>query len=133
MDIAKLFADKMTAILFSLAIGVLITLAGNSIFVINNEHYRHSLEFNHLLCEIAIASSPFLVFAFLGITAREPWIYGIILTVVFQGWLVYDRLTREDSNIGLGMLLIASPIIIVMVGLLTMRSKARTPQDSGDN
>lgn len=131
MDIAKLFTDKTTAILFSLAIGVLITLAVNGIFVINNEHYRHSLEFNHLLFEIAITSSPFLAFAFLGITVREPWIYGIILTVVFQGCLVYDRLTREDSNIGLGMLLIASPIIIVMLGLLTMRSKARTPQDSG--
>jgi hypothetical protein len=131
MDIAKLLADKITVILFLIAIGALVTLVVNGIFIINNEHYRNALEFNVLLFEFVITSSPFLVFAFLGITVREPWIYGIILTVVFQGCLVYDRLTREDSNIGLGMLLIASPIIIVAVGLLTMRSRARTPQDSG--
>ena len=120
MDIPKLFSRKMSEIFLSLTIGLLTSLIVNGILAINNEYYRNSLEISDLIFEFIIVSSPFLVFAFLGITAREPWIYGIILTVVFWGCHVYDKFTRIDANIGMGMLLTASPIIIVTVGLLTM-------------
>jgi hypothetical protein len=70
-----------------------------------------------------IASTPFIVLAIFGIRTRLPWIVGICLTAAFWGFYVYE-ITRPyeggGADIGLGILMLFSPLPIAGASLLSL-------------
>lgn len=78
-----------------------------------------------LLFETVIAALPFLVMAVIGIRKLFPWVIGLLLTIVFWGYALYDTLahwgTGRGVNIGLGLAFYLSPIIISAVCLIAAR------------
>lgn len=82
-----------------------------------------------LAVNAAIISFPFVVIALLGTTQKAPWLVGLALTLALWGYALYDVLVGpfEGANIGLGLLVVSSPIIITMV-CLVVRGWSEKPE-----
>lgn len=128
-NVSRSSASRILAVLVAFAIGVLtITVVNVTSSTVKGTHLNLQDNFPNFLFQILLVSIPFLVIAFLGITATTPWMIGIVLTVGLWGYYLYDSLSRLDANIGLAMLLMASPILISAACLLALRVKTRRPQ-----
>ena len=81
------------------------------------------------LFQMLIAGSPFGLLALAGIWNRAPWIVGIAMTTAFWGYLFFDGLRYHFSgdtsgaNIGLGLFMIVSPVIISAACLITHEAR----------
>jgi hypothetical protein len=72
------------------------------------------------LFQMAMVSLPFLFIAAVGARSKATWITGLAMTFFFWGWLVLDALTFEPgrgANIGLGFIMLVSPIVITVASL----------------
>jgi hypothetical protein len=73
--------------------------------------------------QLAIAGAPSMMLALLGVRARRPWIIAVGLTFAFWGYYAY-RITRPDegggADIGLGILMLFSPLLIAVASLLSL-------------
>jgi hypothetical protein len=66
-----------------------------------------------------LAAAPFIVLALRGVTAKAPWLTGVVLTIALWGYWIYDAVSMQTdgANIGLGLLLLISPVPITLVCL----------------
>jgi hypothetical protein len=73
------------------------------------------------LAQVLLVSAPYLVLAAGGVVARRPWFVGLGLTVAFWGFYLFE-ITRPyeggGANIGLGILMLFSPIPIFAGSLI---------------
>lgn len=73
--------------------------------------------------QVLIASATFILLALLGVSARRPWIVALYLTVGFWTFYAYV-ITRPyqggGANIGLGILMMLSPLPIAGASLLSL-------------
>lgn len=69
-----------------------------------------------LLFQMLLVATPFFLLAIMGIKARLPWLVGLVLTAAFWGFYLYESLSHHGdgtgANIGLGLLMLVSPVII---------------------
>ena len=66
--------------------------------------------------QVLIAGSPYAVLAVFGISARRPWIVGLCLTAAFWGYYLWRITTFNGiggADIGLGILMMFSPILVI--------------------
>lgn len=66
--------------------------------------------------QVLIAGSPYAVLAVFGISARRPWIVGLCLTAAFWGYYLWKITTFNGiggADIGLGILMMFSPILVI--------------------
>ncbi|MEG8039855.1 hypothetical protein QP166_11080 [Sphingomonas sp. LR60] len=73
--------------------------------------------------QILIAGSPYAVLAVFGISARRPWLVGLCLTAAFWGYYLWKITTFDGiggANIGLGILMMFSPILIIAGSLFAL-------------
>ena len=67
--------------------------------------------------QILLASAPFGILAFRGVKSKLPWLVAGVLTISFWAAFFYSVwLAARDqtgANIGMGLLVLASPIVIV--------------------
>jgi len=74
------------------------------------------LAVSHLdLMQLMMVSIPFLVLAMGRISARLPWLTGLALTVALWIWVSLANVGPGSASPGLGLLLLASPILIAIV------------------
>ena len=77
------------------------------------------------LFQLTIVSLPFLVLAMGGVRARRPWLVGLLLTGALWGYYLFEGIRyqlsgdRSGANIGLGLLLLASPLLISIACIAT--------------
>ena len=70
------------------------------------------------LLHMVIVSIPFLMLAMGGVHARLPWLTGLALTAALWGYYLYEGVRYQWSgdtsgvNIGLGLIMLASPVLI---------------------
>ena len=68
--------------------------------------------------QLVIVAIPFLVLAMGGVRARLPWLTGLALTIALWSYYLYDGVRyhwtgdTSGANIGLGLILLASPLVI---------------------
>ena len=117
--------SKPIAILAALAIGVLVVgasvgigwAAGRSI---PPGEIRDELPI--FAFQIFMVAMPFLVLAMAGIVARRPWMTGLALTLALWAYYLLDALVLAEpgsgANIGLGLLMLASPVLISVICIL---------------
>ena len=77
--------------------------------------------------QVLFAGSPYVVLAVFGISARRPWIVGLCLTAAFWGYYLWKITTFNGiggADIGLGILMMFSPILIIGGSLLALATLA---------
>jgi hypothetical protein len=71
-----------------------------------------------LLFQVAIVAAPFLLLALAGTRDKLPWLVAFALTLALWGYLLFDGVRyhwsgdTSGANIGLGLILLVSPLVI---------------------
>jgi hypothetical protein len=133
-EISPLPGSRLPLFLLAIAIGILTTAAdvGTS-SIVAGHHLDAGGAYASYLMQVAMIAAPFLLLALLNVRARGPWLLAFALTVSIWGYALYDGLRYQPSgdrsgpNIGLGLLLFASPILISLVCLVTGLLSRRRP------
>lgn len=77
------------------------------------------------LVQMVMVAIPFLMLAMGRVRARLPWLTGLALTAAFWGYYLYEGVRYQWSgdtsgaNIGLGLILLASPVLISFACIAT--------------
>lgn len=107
----------------ALLIGSIAVAMSNTVWALAKDFPIFTLWDSASVSQIVIASTPFIVLAIFGIRTRRPWIVGICLTAAFWGFYVYE-ITRPyeggGADIGLGILMLFSPLPIAGASLLSL-------------
>lgn len=78
-----------------------------------------------LLFQILLAAAPFALLVRRGIRARLPWIVAIVLTLCFWAAFFASMLVaardQTGANIGMGLVMFVSPLLIAGGALLAAR------------
>ena len=128
MDNGSTSRDKQSFQRFgaALAIGVSAVTVFNILFsLLTDSSLNVRDEMAVFILQIVMVSSPFVLLAVLGIGNRKSWLVGILLTTAFWGYYFLDAfLKRGDGtgvNIGLALLMLASPLIIAIASVFAAR------------
>jgi hypothetical protein len=87
-----------------------------------------------------IAAIPYLALAIAGAGRMRPWLVGLSLTLFLWGFLLYDGVSAQwhpdgsGANIGLGLIMLASPFFItpIVLGVHAAQQRALARQPSID-
>ena len=119
----------------ALAIGLAVVATCNTVWAIAGDFPIATLWDEASPTQVLMVSFPYLVLATFGVTARRPWLAGLCLTVAFWGHYLWDIIHYEGggANIGLGILMMLSPILITGASLLALATLAdgRRADDMG--
>ena len=78
---------------------------------------------------VLFASAPYFALAVAGVVARRPWIAGLITTLAFWGFYLFE-ITRPyeggGANIGLALLMMVSPIVVVSASAIAALTSKTT-------
>ena len=81
--------------------------------------------------QVGIVAAPFLVLAILGVRQRRPWLVGLALTFSLWGYYLFEGVRYQWSpdgsgaNIGLGLIMLASPLVITPICVEIYRRQRR--------
>ena len=113
-------------IVTALAIGTAVVVTCNTVWAIAGDFPIATLWDEASPVQVLLASFPYLVLAICGIAARRPWIAALCLTTAFWGYYLWDITHYEGggANIGLGILMMFSPVPIIGASLLALATLA---------
>jgi hypothetical protein len=106
----------------ALAIGPVVA-GGNAIAFSLLTDRPMSQEGGPIIFESALVSIPFIAIALTGTLRKAPWLVGLALTLALWGYILYEGVTYQwypdgtGANIGLGLILLASPVFITAICL----------------
>lgn len=124
MSIASHSYPKRAANGFVAALTIGLTVVGicNTVWAIAGDFPIMTLWDEASVGQVLLASFPYLFLSICGISARRPWIAGLCLTAAFWGYYLWDITHYEGggANIGLGIVMIFSPIPITAGSLLAL-------------
>ena len=111
--------EPPTGCFAAVAIGV-ITIGINlgAFSLLTGRSPRLGEEWYVYLFQMLMVAFPFGLLALAEIRRRAPWIVGLVLTFSFWGYYLYEGVAYQwnpdgsGANIGLGLLMFASPFII---------------------
>ncbi len=127
-DLSRTYPKRaLSGLVIALVIGVVVVAICNTLWAVIGGFPLLSLWDDASIFQVLIASAPFLLLALLGISARRPWVVALILTVAFWAFYAYV-ITRPyeggGANIGLGILMMFSPLPIAGASLLSLLTLA---------
>ena len=127
----------LTGLILALTIGVVVVATCNTVWSIARNLPVFSLWDDASVLQVLIASAAFVLLSLLGVSAPRPWIVALFLTVGFWSFYTYV-ITRPyaggGANIGLGILMLFSPLPIAGASLLSLISRAegRRPDEKAN-
>jgi hypothetical protein len=82
--------------------------------------------------QMALVAFPFVLLALLGARHWSPWVAGLVPTIALWGWYLFEDVRYQWSpdgsgaNIGSGIILVGSPLVIaaISVGTFVRRKRA---------
>lgn len=119
----------LIGIIFALTIGVVVVAMSNAAWSIARNRPVLSLWDEASIFQVLIASAAFAPLALLGVSARRPWIVALCLTVgfwTFYAYVITRPYTGGGANIGLGILMMFSPLPIAGASLLSLPTLAES-------
>jgi hypothetical protein len=86
-----------------------------------------------LLFQAGVVAAPFLLLSLVGTRDKIPWLVAALLTLGFWGYLLFDGVRyhwtgdTSGANIGLGLIMLVSPLLIsgAAMGIHAWRRKGR--------
>jgi hypothetical protein len=111
------FMTRVSLLVLSIGIGIVVEIGSE---IIHSMYTRRQFDVTHgSIVSIVVIAIPFAFLAVIGVRSLVPWAAGIILTLLFWGFALFDALSHWGSgrgvNIGLGLAFYLSPIIISVV------------------
>jgi hypothetical protein len=111
------FITRIFLLVLSIGIGIVVEIGSELIHSIYTGR-RFDITQGSIISMVVIAI-PFVLLAVIGVRSIVTWSAGIILTLLFWGFALFDALSHWGSgrgvNIGLGLAFYLSPIIISVV------------------
>ena len=121
--------NRLRAMFASLAIGLLVVAASVAIASLGGRPVQRDQlgdELPILASQAFLVAIPFLVLATAGISTRRAWIAGLGLTLALWSYYLLDALVLaipgRGANIGLGLVMLASPLLISLVCVALARN-----------
>lgn len=121
--------NRLRAMFASLAIGLLVVAASVAIASLGGRPVQRDQlgdELPILAFQAFLVAIPFLVLATAGISTRRAWIAGLGLTLALWSYYLLDALVLaipgRGANIGLGLVMLASPLLISLVCVALARN-----------
>ena len=126
--------QRATGCALSLGIGVLTVLFVQGAFSLaTHRSLNLTDEWRIFLAQILIAAAPFGLLALAGIRNRAAWLVGLALTAAFWGYYLFEGLRYQLSNdssganIGLGLVMLLSPVMISAACLIAAKDGKTRP------
>lgn len=113
----------MLGLIASLVIGLIVVATCNTIWAATRGVSVLQLWDDASPFQVLIAGSPYTVLSVFGISARRPWFVGLCLTIAFWGYYLWKITTFNGiggADIGLGILMMFSPILVIGGSFLTL-------------
>ena len=122
----------------AVAIGVLVVgIVNGAFWLLADVNFDMKSYTSIFTAQVAIVSAPFLVMALLRIGSKAPWTLGIAMTLSLWGYYLYDGLRDkgEDkgANIGLGLIIMISPVVFLVICLLAAKLRDDRTVSSRDS
>jgi hypothetical protein len=82
-----------------------------------------SQEWGIIAVQALLVSVPFVAVALTGTLRKAPWLVGLALTVGLWGYFLYEGVSYQwhpdgtGADIGLGLIMLASPVVITAICL----------------
>jgi len=110
-------------LILSLAIGLLVVASCNTVRATATGAPIATMWGENSAIQVVLAGLPYFVLAVCGIAARRAWIVALIVTAAFWGYYLWDIIhyAGVGANIGIGILMMASPAAVTASGLLAYR------------
>jgi hypothetical protein len=127
---------RLLAALLALVIGVVVVAANALLFTLLTGRpltYANDVEPH----QVTIVAIPFLVLALIGVGHRRPWGVGLALTLALWGFVLFDGVRYQwnpdgtGANIGLGLLVMVSPLFITAITVAIHLRQHRAPDRVG--
>jgi hypothetical protein len=121
---------RLLAALLALVIGVLVVAVNALLFTLLTGRplvYANDVE----PYQVTIVAIPFLVLALIGVGDRRPWQVGLALTLALWGFILLDGVRYQwnpdgsGANIGLGLIMMISPLFITAISVATHLHRRR--------
>lgn len=129
----------IAGIAIALVVGALVVTICNTAWAIARGVPLLSLWDDASIYQIIIATAAFVVLALVGVTSLRPWTVGLVQTGAFWGFYFY-AITRPYEgggvNIGLGILMMFSPIPIAgasLISLIALRGRPKVDALANDS
>jgi len=123
--------SKSTGYFMAVAIGAITVLLVTALFLFAISKPLTSAADTGLLFQILIASLPFIFLVRKGVWDRMVWFLGVVLTVVFWGYYLSEGIRYQltggtgGADIGLGLIMLFSPVIISAACLIAARIRRK--------
>ena len=129
--------NRLKAMFAALAIGLLVVAASVAITSLGGRPVQRDQlgdEMPILAFQMFMVAIPFLVLATAGISTRRPWIAGLVMTLALWSYYLLDALVLavpgRDVNIGLGLIMLASPLLISVVCVALARTDMKSREQA---
>jgi hypothetical protein len=114
--------ERPTGCLLAMAIGIAtIVIQAGSFSLLTGRGLNLRDEWLVYLVDMAFVAAPFVALALAGIKSAWPWLAGLALTLSFWGYVLYEGVSYQwhpdgsGANIGLGLLVLVSPVPIALI------------------
>jgi len=125
------FKSRFLLVLLALAIGASVAITTDVLFTLLTQgpmEFASDVQFMW----VAIATAPFLALALIGVRKRRPWLVGLWLTLALWAYLLFSGVSYQwnsdgsGANIGLGLIMLFSPLVITPICIEThLRQRRR--------
>lgn len=107
-------------LILSLAIGLVVVGLCNTVWAAVTGAPIATMWRENSAIQIALAGLPYFVLAVCGINAQRAWVAALSVTAAFWGYYLWDIIhyTGVGANIGIGILMMVSPVAVTASGLL---------------
>lgn len=129
MNEARAGEEGPAGCLAALAVGPVTVASVCAVILLTGRRLDLSEEWAFLGYQAIMASVPFLLLAGSGVTARAPWLVGLAVHILLWGAFVLDPFLRDGggANIGFGLIMLVSPVIIAGAALGTAKATGSIP------
>jgi len=118
----------LRGVVIALMIGVVVVAICNTVRAVIGGFPLIALWGDASFFQVMIASTPFVLLALVDIRAGRPWKVALILTIAFWAFYAYiiiGQYKGGGANIGLGILMMFSPLPITGASLLSLLTLGR--------
>ena len=111
-------AGFLLAVITALAI---VSATNGAFLALSGEWLTSGNQLRNFALDFLLIAPPFLLPAMFEVRKKGPWAVGIVLNLALWSWLVLDRLEPHGVNFLLGLMLLASPLVVSAACLATAR------------
>lgn len=138
---ATLASKRSMPLLLTLAVAIgvaVVTMVNGAFWLLGDVKFHVSSYLAIWGTDIVTVSAPFVLLALMRVSSKTPWMVGFVMTVMLWGYYLYDGLRGDTegnvgANIGLGLIILVSPIVISLTCLMVAKLEDSSNRGNHNN